>query len=92
MRRACCASAPPVILPETPGWCEQLQSAVRQIADDSGRSGDLAPSARSFDKAVTCLFANHIARPYSYGGSPTPGQRAAFQRFLSLAAISEAKR
>jgi hypothetical protein len=81
-----------VILPSTPGWCEQLQSAVRQIADDSARSGDLAPVARSYDKAVNCLFANHIARPYAYESPPTVTQRAAFQHFLSLAAISEARR
>ncbi|MGC4089801.1 MAG: hypothetical protein QM756_18335 [Polyangiaceae bacterium] len=92
IRKSCCASSPPVILPETPGWCEQLQSAVRQIADDSARSGDLAPVARSYDKAVTCLFANRIARPYAYDAPPSPAQRAAFQHFLSQAAISEARR
>jgi len=92
MRKSCCASSAQLTLPETSGWCEQLQSAVRQIADDSARSGDLAPVARSYDKAVNCLFANHIARPYTYDSPPTPVQRAAFQHFLSLAAISEARR
>ncbi|HET9932243.1 MAG TPA: hypothetical protein VFQ35_16180 [Polyangiaceae bacterium] len=92
MRKACCASSPPVTLPETPGWCEQLQSAVRQIADDSARAEDLAPAARAYDKAVTCLFANRISRPYSYDSVPNSAQRAAFQHFLSQAAISEARR
>lgn len=92
IRKSCCASAPPVVLPETVGWCEQLQSAVRQIADDSARAEDLAPVARAYDKAVTCLFANRIARPYSYDALPSPAQRAAFQGFLSQAAISEASR
>ena len=86
------SSAPPVTLPETPGWCEQLQSAVRQIADDSGRAEDLSPAARAYDKAVTCLFANRISRPYTYDSVPNAAQRAAFQHFLSQAAISEARR
>lgn len=92
LRKACCSSAPPVTLPETPGWCEQLQSAVRQIADDSSRAEDLAPAARAYDKAVTCLFANRISRPYTYDSVPNAAQRAAFQHFLSQAAISEARR
>ncbi|MFZ5894528.1 MAG: serine/threonine protein kinase [Myxococcota bacterium] len=92
MRKSCCQSSAPVALPETPGWCEQLQTAVRQIADDSARAGDLAPVARAYDKAVACLYANRISRPYTYESQPTPAQRAAFQHFLSLAAISEARR
>jgi hypothetical protein len=92
IRKSCCAGAAPVNLPETPGWCEQLQSAVRKISEDSTRSGDLAPVARSYDKAVNCLYANRIARPYTFESSPTPAQRSAFQHFLSLAAISEARR
>ena len=92
IRRSCCPNAAPVALPETPGWCEQLQAVVRRIADDSAKSGDLAPDARSFDKAVTCLFANKVARSYAYEKAPTEANRAAFQQFLSRAAISEARR
>lgn len=92
IRRSCCESATPVTLPETPGWCEQLQAVVRRIADDSAKSGDLAPDARSFDKAVTCLFANKVARSYAYEKAPSDANRAAFQQFLSRAAISEARR
>jgi hypothetical protein len=92
IRRSCCESATPVTLPETPGWCEQLQAVVRQIADDSGKAGDLAPGARSFDKAVACLFANKVLRPYPYDKAPSDLNRAAFQQFLSRAAISEARR
>jgi serine/threonine protein kinase len=92
IRKSCCASAPPLVLPETPGWCEQLQSAVRQVADASARADDLAPVARAYDKAVTCLFANRIARPYAYQSVPSAAQRAVFQHFLSQAAISEARR
>ncbi len=92
IRKSCCEGAAPVTLPETTGWCEQLQTVVRRIADNSGKSGDLAPDARSFDKAVSCLFANRVARLYSYEKAPTDINRQAFQLFLSRAAISEARR
>jgi hypothetical protein len=92
IRKSCCASSTAVTLPETPGWCEQLQAVVRRIADDSGKAGDLAPDARSFDKAVSCLFANKVARAYLYEKAPSEANRAAFQQFLSRAAISEARR
>ena len=74
------------------GWCEQLQTVVRRIADNSGKSGDLAPDARSFDKAVACLFANKVGKLYGYERAPTEANRRAFQQFLSRAAISEARR
>jgi hypothetical protein len=92
IRKSCCDGATPIVLPETPGWCEQLQTVVRRIADDSGKAGDLAPDARSFDKAVACLFANKVARGYAYEKPPSDTNRAAFQQFLSRAAISEARR
>ena len=92
IRKSCCEGASPVVLPETSGWCEQLQTVVRRIADDSGKAGDLAPDARSFDKAVSCLFANKVARVYGYEKAPTDANRQAFQQFLSRAAISEARR
>jgi hypothetical protein len=92
IRKSCCDGATPIVLPETPGWCEQLQTVVRRIADDSGKAGDLAPDARSFDKAVACLFANKVARGYAYEKPPSETNRAAFQQFLSRAAISEARR
>lgn len=92
MRKGCCNAAAPVNLPETVGWCEQLESAVRRIADDSEKAGDLSPGARAFDKAVTCLYVHRISRPYSYAAQPGEPQRRAFQKFLSLAAINEARR
>lgn len=92
VRQGCCVAAVPLNLPETVGWCEQLESAVRRIADDSQKAGDLAPGARAFDKAVTCLFVHGISRPYGYDRQPTDIQRRAFQQFLSSAAISEARR
>ncbi|MEO7036099.1 MAG: hypothetical protein ABI548_19325 [Polyangiaceae bacterium] len=92
IRKACCESVTPLTLPETPGWCEQLQTVVRRIADDSGKAGDLAPDARAFDKAVACLFANKVARGYTYEKPPSDANRQAFQQFLSRAAISEARR
>lgn len=92
IRKGCCPGVLPPILPETKGWCEQLQTVVRRIAEDSAKSGDLAPAARSFDKAVTCLFANKTARPYLYNMPPSDAHRRAFQQFLSRAAISEARR
>jgi hypothetical protein len=92
IRKSCCVAATAVVLPETVGWCEQLQSAVRRIADDSDKAGDGAPGARAFDKAVTCLYVHRINRPYSFTGPPSEPQRREFQRFLSLAAISNARR
>jgi|GEM_PF-1224746 len=92
IRKSCCAAAPPITLPQTVGWCEQMQSVVRRIADDSAKAGDLAPAAKSFDKAVSCLYATRVMRPYSYERPPSADQKKAFQSFLSLAAISEAKR
>jgi hypothetical protein len=92
IRQSCCEAATPVTLPQTPAWCEQLQGVVRRIADDSSKSGDLAPGARSFDRAVACLFANHVGKIYGYDHAPTAANREAFQQFLSRAAISEARR
>jgi hypothetical protein len=92
IRRHCCTAAAPLTLPESAGWCEQLQSAVRRVADDSSKAVDLAPAARAFDKAVTCLFANKIARPYAYEKPPTDQNRASFQQFLGRAAVSDARR
>ncbi len=92
IRRHCCAAAAPLTLPESAGWCEQLQSAVRRVADDSSKAVDLAPAARDFDKAVNCLFANKIARPYAYEKPPSELNRAAFQQFLGRAAVSDARR
>lgn len=92
IRRHCCVAAAPLTLPESAGWCEQLQSAVRRVADDSSKAVDLAPAARDFDKAVNCLFANKIARPYAYEKPPSDANRAAFQQFLGRAAVSDARR
>ena len=92
IRKSCCEGATPVILPQTPGWCEQLQTVVRRIADESSKAGDLAPVARSFDKAVACLFANRVGKWYTYEKAPSDANRQAFQQFLSRAAISEARR
>lgn len=92
IRKSCCANAAPVNLPQTVGWCEQLQTVVRRVSDDSAKAGDLAPGAKSFDKAVNCLYATKVMRPYTYDHAPTASQRKGFQDFLSLAAISEARR
>ena len=58
----------------------------------AGFFGIFAPDARAFDKAVACLFANKGARVYGYDKPPSPANHAAFQQFLSRAAISEARR
>ena len=92
IRKSCCDGATPITLPETVGWCEQLQTVVRRIADDSAKAGDLSPGARSFDKAVSCLYANRVGKMYGYEKPPTTANRQAFQQFLSRAAISEARR
>jgi hypothetical protein len=62
------------------------------MADDSAKSVDLAPLARSFDKAVGCLYAQRIRHGYAYEGPPTPGNRSSFQQFLGRAAISSTRR
>ena len=92
IRKSCCDGATPVILPESTSYCEQLQAVVRRIADDSNKAGDLAPDARGFDKAVSCLFVNKGSRIYVYDKAPNEANRQAFQQFLSRAAISEARR
>jgi hypothetical protein len=92
IRKTCCPNSSPVILPENPGWCEQLQSVVRRLADDSAKSVDLGPGARSFDRAVGCLFAGHVKHGYGYATAPSATNRAMFQQFLSRAAIVSTKR
>ncbi len=92
IKKTCCPGSSPVTLPKTTGWCEQLESVVRRVADDSQRAVDLAPGARAFDKAVTCLFANRIQHPYTYTKVPSAANRAAFQQFLSRAAVIGARR
>jgi hypothetical protein len=92
IRKACCSNSSPVILPETAGWCEQIQAVVRRMADDSARAMDLSPAARSYDKAVNCLIANREKHPYAYAGAPSATSRAAFQQFLGRAAIISTKR
>jgi serine/threonine protein kinase len=94
IRRGCCPNATPVTLPETTGWCEQLTDVVRDLADDSAHAGDLAPRIKRFDKAVECLFANRVRRPYKeYKTAPlNADNKRAFQQFLAHAAVSDAKR
>ncbi len=94
VRRSCCQPAPPVELPKTAGWCDQLDDVVDNLAEDSARSGDLAPRVKRFDRAVDCLYAGRIEIPYpDYATRPLDeAQRSALQRFLSHAAVSEAKR
>jgi len=92
IRKTCCPGADPIVLHETPGSCEKLESVVRRLADDSAKSVDLAPVARSFDKAVGCLFAQRIRHGYAYERPPTAANRAHFQQFLSRAAIISARR
>lgn len=92
IRKTCCPQSSPVILPETQGWCEQLQSVVRRMADDSAKSVDLGPGARAFDKAVGCLYANRVRHGYGYSSAPTQLNRGIFQQFLGRAAIISARR
>jgi hypothetical protein len=92
IKKTCCPNSAPVSVPETPGWCEQIQSVLRRMADDSARAMDLSPSARNYDKAVNCLVANRVKHPYAYVGPPNPTSRAAFQQFLGRAAIISTRR
>src|SRR5690606_31919092 len=94
VRRSCCSPAPVVQLPKTQGWCAQLSDIGEDLAEDSARSADLAPRVKRFDRAVDCLYASRTTIPYEdYAARPLDDtQRAALQNFLSLAAMSEAKR
>jgi hypothetical protein len=92
IRKTCCPEAEPILLPQTPGSCEQLQTVVRRLADDSAKSVDLAPGARNFDKAVGCLYVQRVRHGYAYEAPPTRENRALFQQFLSRAAIIGARR
>lgn len=94
VRRSCCSPAPLVQLPKTQGWCAQISDVVEDLAEDSARSADLAPRVKRFDRAVDCLYANRTTIPYEdYAARPLDeAQRSALQNFLSLAAMSEAKR
>jgi hypothetical protein len=92
IRQNCCKEAAPIKLPETTGWCQQMQSVVRRIASDSAKIGDISPAVRSFDEAVTCLSAQGKHVVYPYKAVPTNLQKAAFQQFLKHAAEADAKR
>jgi phage protein U len=92
IRQNCCREAVPIKLPETTGWCQQLQNVVRQIASDSAKVGDISPGVRSFDDAVTCLLAQGKHVGYSYKVAPTNQQKSAFQQFLKHAAEADAQR
>jgi hypothetical protein len=92
MRTTCCRGAQPVTLPQTSGWCQQLQGEVRGIAEASKKPVDLSPYARKFEDAVLCLYATGTKRPYRYEGAPNAQHTQAFQRFLKAAAESEAQR
>ena len=86
IRNTCCPTAAPVRLPETRGWCEQIQTVVRSMAQESNGVRDLGPLLKRFDKAVFCLYANGLRKPYKYRKSPRKANRLEFQRFLGLAA------
>jgi hypothetical protein len=92
IRKTCCPNAPPVVVPETKGWCEQIQVVLRRMEDESARAVDLAPAARTYQKAVNCIVANHGFHPFAYSGSPSEASRIAFQQFLGRAAIISTKR
>jgi hypothetical protein len=92
VRQNCCREAAPIRLPETSGWCQQLQGVVRRIASDSAKVGDISPGVRSFDDAVNCLVAQGKPTAYPYKAVPSALQKAAFQQFLKHAAEADAKR
>ncbi|MDX2054540.1 MAG: hypothetical protein SFV15_19220 [Polyangiaceae bacterium] len=93
MKRNCCdKGAQNIDLERTLGYCPQLGDVVQGLADASSQPGDLSPQARRFDEAVTCLITTKTAHSFGYEGVPTPENRAAFQRFLTYAAVSDAKR
>jgi hypothetical protein len=92
IQQNCCREAAPIKLPESAGWCQQLQTVVRRIAADSAKVGDISPGVRTFDEAVTCLLAQGRPAAYSYKAVPTPAQKYALQQFLKHAAEIDARR
>ncbi len=92
IRQNCCRDAPPIKLPEAPGWCPQPQAAVRRVEMDSAKVGDLSPSIRAFEQAVTCLYAQGKPQGYPYRTPPLPDHAQAFQRFLQHVAERDARR
>lgn len=92
IRQNCCREAAPIRLPETTGWCQQLQTVVRRIAAESVKVGDISPGVRAFDEAITCLLAQGRHLSYPYKTAPTSAQKSAFQQFLKHAAEVDARR
>lgn len=92
IQRNCCHEPPPIKLPATTGWCQQLQVVVTNIANQSTKSGDLSPAVHAFDEAITCLMSQGKHTVYPYKAGPTSAQKAAFQQFLTRAAESDALR
>ncbi len=92
IRQNCCREAAPIKLPESTGWCQQLQAVVRRIAADSVKVGDISPGVRVFDEAITCLMAQGRHTVYPYKAVPTSLQKLAFQQFLKHAAEVDARR
>lgn len=92
VRQTCCREASPVHLQQTPGWCPQLQTVVRRIAEESTKTGDISPAIQAFDQAVGCLLAQRQRPPYPYHGPPSDTERQALQQFLKHAAESDALR
>jgi serine/threonine protein kinase len=94
VRQGCCTNPPAIDLPQTKGWCPQLEKLVRQIGEESRKPMDLSPTVRLFDEAISCLFANKIARIYyrRYDRPPTLQHRATFELFLKAAAEKDARR
>ncbi|HEY5955129.1 MAG TPA: hypothetical protein VIV60_01200 [Polyangiaceae bacterium] len=92
IRQNCCREAAPIKLPESTGWCQQLQSVVRRIAADSVKVGDISPGVRVFDEAISCLMAQGRHVVYPYKSAPTSLQRSNFQQFLKHVAEVDARR
>jgi serine/threonine protein kinase len=94
VRQGCCPSPQPIDLPQTKGWCPQLEKLVRQIAEESRKPVDLSPAVRVFDEAITCLYATKVAKVYysRYEKPPNVQHGVTFQLFLKSAAEREARR
>jgi serine/threonine protein kinase len=94
VRQGCCTNPPAIDLPQTKGWCPQLEKLVRQIGEESRKPIDLSPTVRLFDQAISCLYANKIAKMYyrRYEGPPTQQHRVTFELFLKAAAEKDARR
>lgn len=87
VRASCCRGRDGTLvdLPKTAGKCPQLADALGELAELPVAADRIPNRADVFEKAVTCLYAQAIPRPYHYKKRPTGAERRAFETFYRRA-------